>query len=114
MNVCSTISELMAGPSQEAVKEVVTRLACEEGLVTPYTSRVGVMLQPDPLDPAKVSTSEIPIQVGIHYDTNSCSSFSQTSSSNASSQTSCFQFTLAMCFCLFASSRMTCQNQISQ
>lgn len=75
----STISELMQGtsrlhldpsgqplkaqPSSDEVKEEVTRLACAEGLVTPYTSRVGVLLLHDPLDPGKVQQHEVPIQV---------------------------------------------------
>ena len=49
----------------KAIKEEVTRLACAHGLVTPYTSRVGVLLQRDPLDPAKVQHSEVPIQVRL-------------------------------------------------
>lgn len=50
-------------PSGETVKAAVVRLAVEEGLVTPYTSAVGVMLQRDPLDPAKTTKYEVPLKV---------------------------------------------------
>ncbi len=38
-------------------------MALAEGLVSPYTSMVGVLLQADPLDPAKVAHVDVPLQV---------------------------------------------------
>ncbi|KAK9805053.1 hypothetical protein WJX73_007564 [Symbiochloris irregularis] len=52
-----------ASDERAAVKEVVVKLACAYGLVTPYTSRVGVQLKRDPLDPSQVQHSEIPLQM---------------------------------------------------
>ena len=44
---------------------VQVRLAVAEQLVTPYTAAVGVMLQKDPLDPAVVQHSDVPLQVCV-------------------------------------------------
>jgi hypothetical protein len=41
----------------------VVRAAVEEGLVTPHTAAVGVMVQADPLDPSAVKRVEVPLQV---------------------------------------------------
>lgn len=41
----------------------VVRVALQEGLVTPHTSAVGVMLRPDPADPSKVTQVEVPLAV---------------------------------------------------
>lgn len=50
-------------PSKDKVKEAVVRLAVAEGLVTPYTAAVGVMLRRDPLDPKAVVRSDVPLQL---------------------------------------------------
>ena len=77
---CRAISELSSGtsslhlgpqgqqlqPSEQDVKQQLVKLACEHGLVTPHTSRVGVLVQKDALDPAKVRQVDVPIQVSWH------------------------------------------------
>jgi len=54
---------LPSQPQQQDVEDAVVLLAISEGLVTPHTSAVGVMLQRDPLDPSKVKKFEVPLQV---------------------------------------------------
>jgi len=48
---------------QAAVQDQVVKLATEEGLVTPYTSAVGVLLQADPKDPTKTQQMEVPLKL---------------------------------------------------
>ncbi len=55
---------LLQPPTDDTVREAVVRLAVAAQLVTPYTSAVGVALRRDPLDPQRVDTSEVPLQVG--------------------------------------------------
>lgn len=50
-------------PSEEEVKEEVVRLACAEGLVTMYTSAVGVHVLDNPVNPNDTVKHEIPVQV---------------------------------------------------
>lgn len=50
-------------PDAKQVDEAIVALAISEGLVTPLTSAVGVLLQQDPLDPSKVKKVEVPLEV---------------------------------------------------
>ena len=54
---------LPSQPQRHDVEDAVVLLAISEGLVTPHTSAVGVLLQKDPLDPSKVQKVEVPLQV---------------------------------------------------
>lgn len=45
---------LPSQPGRQAVEDAVVLLAISEGLVTPHTSAIGVLLQKNPLDPTKV------------------------------------------------------------
>eukprot|EP00983_Pelagomonas_calceolata_P006189 205235-Pelagomonas_calceolata.AAC.8 len=51
---------------QAAVQDQVVKLATEEGLVTPYTSAVGVLLQADPKDPTKTQQMEVSSVAAVH------------------------------------------------
>ncbi|KAF5835661.1 von Willebrand factor type A domain-containing protein [Dunaliella salina] len=48
---------------QAAVQDQVVKLATEEGIVTQYTSAVGVLLQADPKDPRKTQQMEVPLKL---------------------------------------------------
>lgn len=56
-------TKLAEQPDARRVEDAVVVLAEEEGLVTPFTSAVGVMLQSNPLDPTTVQKVEVPLQV---------------------------------------------------
>lgn len=58
-------SLLPTAPSQDVVRDTIIRLAVDAGLVTPYTSAVGVSLRRDPANPVAAATVvEVPLQVG--------------------------------------------------
>ncbi|KAL3131752.1 hypothetical protein ABBQ38_007471 [Trebouxia sp. C0009 RCD-2024] len=50
-------------PSQDVVKDEVVRVACAEGLVTPHTAAVGVLLRSSPADASQAAEAEVPLQV---------------------------------------------------
>ena len=50
---------------QELVKDEVVRLACAEGVITPYTAAVGVLLRNKPADASKAVEVVVPIQVSV-------------------------------------------------
>ena len=63
VKTCGKFSPLnLAAPDQQTPPHVllqVIKLATEEGLVTPHTSAVGVLLQADPKDPSKTEQMEV-------------------------------------------------------
>lgn len=48
---------------QDVVKDEVVRVACAEGLVTPHTAAVGVLLRSSPADASQAAEAEVPLQV---------------------------------------------------
>ncbi|KAG1658856.1 hypothetical protein FOA52_008813 [Chlamydomonas sp. UWO 241] len=48
-------------PEASVVEDAIVELGVAEGLVTPHTSAVGVLLQRDPLDPSAVTKVHVPL-----------------------------------------------------